>query len=373
MKKLIIGIDPGATTAISAIDFDSHFVGAVSRKEFSRDDIIYEIARLGDPIVITTDKKKVPSLVRHIASAFGSKIISPRKDMTTAEKKALAMGYEGHLENVHEKDALAAALSSFNQIRQKVRRIDKILNEKALNNLKEDVLTLVFKNGFKISEAVAFLAGEKKRRALATKAKRVIRQIVVVPRRMQALEKELKQAKQANKILEDRLNKLKMQNDELRAVVKKTGIKRGGSKKVAQLRKQLNTMKRKYEEDKKTYEREREELLQAYEPVIVLKDLSKAELMMAGKIEGKILFVEKLRGNANYLEQRAPRLIISPDSGHLKVTIPVVKNVKGFREKIKKIGGTFFVSRLDIKNLMEKHLKTWFQDWIKSYKRRMDE
>ena len=370
MKKLIVGIDPGLTTAVSAIDFNSNFVGAVSRKGFSRDDIIYEIAKLGDPVVITTDKKKVPNLVRQIARTFGSKIIAPNKDIPSQEKIDLIRGYNKYIKNDHEEDALASALFAFNQVREKVKRIDKILEKEKLDSLKEDIISLVFKNELKVSDALNVLMNKK------PEQKRIVHQTVVVARSSRILEQKLRHLEMSERALKHTIKKLERENEELKEKIKhirKTKIRRITPKKLEKLVFQLDNLKKLYKEELAKHLEERKELLQAYENIIILKDLSKAELMKAGKIRGKVLFVEKLRGNVSYLEEHEPRLIISPDSVSLKTTIPVIRNVTGFRGRIKKIGGGFFVCRCDIERLMQEHLKTWFQSWIKNYRGRMND
>lgn len=149
-KPIIVGIDPGTTTAYAVLDIDGNLVEVDSSKNMGLAELISRTARLGRVIVIGTDKSKVPELVCKYAARMGAKIISPDEDISVAEKKSMTKNF--HMRNEHENDALASALAAFSEIRHIVEKINKMeYYDKEL--LKE----IVIKKGMSIKGAMEYL------------------------------------------------------------------------------------------------------------------------------------------------------------------------------------------------------------------------
>lgn len=115
---LIIGIDPGYTSAVVGINFDKNLEFMKSEKEFKHDEMILEIINNGQPVLIATDRKEMPSTVDEIATSLGAKKFSPSKNLTRNRKDRIGRG-----ENSHEKDAYASAIHAFNQFDKQIRKI----------------------------------------------------------------------------------------------------------------------------------------------------------------------------------------------------------------------------------------------------------
>lgn len=124
-EPLIIGIDPGNTSAIAALDLDGELVLLESRLEFAPEDIIQRAIDVGKPVVVSCDKQKMPSTVEKIASSLGAEKFEPEKDLSRQRKRELG----GKGENSHEKDAYASAMHALKDMRKQVRKI----NEKSRN------------------------------------------------------------------------------------------------------------------------------------------------------------------------------------------------------------------------------------------------
>lgn len=137
-EPLIIGIDPGNTTAVAAVDLEGDTRLLNSRLEFPHHEIIEELIETGYPLVITADKEEIPSTVDKIASSVGAKRFTPEKDLSQERKRELGQG-----KNSHEKDAYAAALHAYKQMRKQIRKINqrkKTEDRNKLNIAKEHIL-----------------------------------------------------------------------------------------------------------------------------------------------------------------------------------------------------------------------------------------
>jgi len=149
LKNLIVGVDPGTTIGYAALDLDGNVVLLGSGKGLDRDKVVALLVDAGDPLVIGTDKLKVPSLVAEIATRFGARVASPSHDLLVTEKRALTTVGR----NDHETDALASALFAANQVRSLVDKVRKHASE----GLFERVARLVMKDGLSIHAAIDVL------------------------------------------------------------------------------------------------------------------------------------------------------------------------------------------------------------------------
>jgi predicted RNase H-like nuclease (RuvC/YqgF family) len=136
--RLFVGIDPGSTVGIAITDASAKTkcVETFSKRNFPYSEIIAFLSSRGEPVVIATDKAKVPMLVRKVSAAFGARLFSPKDDMKQDDKKALAKG--SLVKNDHEVDALAAALfakSRFFDVLEKVEKTVDIKNQGAVKKL----------------------------------------------------------------------------------------------------------------------------------------------------------------------------------------------------------------------------------------------
>ncbi|MFH0987033.1 MAG: DUF460 domain-containing protein [Candidatus Micrarchaeota archaeon] len=120
-QALIIGIDPGTTTAIAFADIDGKILDVLSGKGISKDELIYEISERGVPLIIATDKARMPEAVHGIKRKYKCILFAPEKDMPRKEKFALAKNVETR--NGHEVDAVAAALKAYNHYDPKLRQM----------------------------------------------------------------------------------------------------------------------------------------------------------------------------------------------------------------------------------------------------------
>ena len=85
--------------------------------------VIEALYRVGKPLVIASDVQEMPYSVEKIRRAFSAVAYTPRQDTSVDSKLALTAGHP--YENVHERDALAAALDANLQYQHKFRNLIK--------------------------------------------------------------------------------------------------------------------------------------------------------------------------------------------------------------------------------------------------------
>ncbi|MCE8428632.1 MAG: DUF460 domain-containing protein [Candidatus Methanoperedens sp.] len=122
---IIVGIDPGTTTAIAVLTLAGGLRMLHSSRTISIPDVIEMIAEQGKPLIIASDVFPTPNAVEKIRRAFNAVLGSP-EDVLTAEDKiefAKPFGYS----NNHERDAIAAAVSVFRKNKNKFEQIKRKL------------------------------------------------------------------------------------------------------------------------------------------------------------------------------------------------------------------------------------------------------
>jgi predicted RNase H-like nuclease (RuvC/YqgF family) len=118
---LIVGIDPGTTTAIAALDLDGNLQYLGSSRQMAMSDVIEAIYTVGKPLIIASDVHDMPFSVEKIRRAFNGIAYSPRQDMSVEAKLELTASFS--YQNDHERDALAAALDAYKSYRNKFQNL----------------------------------------------------------------------------------------------------------------------------------------------------------------------------------------------------------------------------------------------------------
>ena len=125
MRYLIVGIDPGTTTAVAIVDLSGNLISVKSQKDWSFSDVIEFIKSHGKPVLIATDKKNPPEFVNKVKAAFNAVLYAPREDLSLDKKRDLTSKYD--FLNDHERDALASAIDALKNYESKFRNIEKRL------------------------------------------------------------------------------------------------------------------------------------------------------------------------------------------------------------------------------------------------------
>ena len=122
-RYLIVGIDPGTTTAFAALDLDGNLLHLQSSRQMTNSDVIEALCRVGKPLVIASDVEEMPYTVEKIRRAFSAIAYTPKQDASVESKVDLTAPYP--YANDHERDALSAALDAYRQYRHKFQNLLK--------------------------------------------------------------------------------------------------------------------------------------------------------------------------------------------------------------------------------------------------------
>lgn len=122
-RYLIVGLDPGTTTGIAALDLDGNLVHLSSSRQMAMSDIVEELYRVGKPLIIATDVQQMPYSVEKIRRAFNAIPYTPKQSLPVETKYDLTAQYS--YTNDHERDALSAALDAYRSHQSKFRNIAK--------------------------------------------------------------------------------------------------------------------------------------------------------------------------------------------------------------------------------------------------------
>ncbi len=157
-QLLIVGIDPGTTTGIAILDTSRMVLATSSIRGLDFGTLIKEIIPYGNVLAVGTDKKVVPHLIARFAAKTGSKIFSPKDDLTKSEKQELIKEYPA---KGHEADALAAALFAYYELKPILDKIGIFLEKERKNYLFADVTKLVVLKGIAIKNAIDLIEQPK--------------------------------------------------------------------------------------------------------------------------------------------------------------------------------------------------------------------
>jgi predicted RNase H-like nuclease (RuvC/YqgF family) len=146
---IIVGLDPGTTTGIAALNLHGELIDLVSGREMSSSDVIEWIVARGRPLIVATDVSPPPGAVEKVKRSFNAILFSPGMDMPAEEKISLSreFGYK----NDHERDSLAAAISAFRKYKNKFMQVDK----KVPPEIDPDEVKALVVKGYAIENAIS--------------------------------------------------------------------------------------------------------------------------------------------------------------------------------------------------------------------------
>ena len=157
-KLLIVGIDPGITTAYAVLDIEGNLIHLNSSKQLDLKEIIFQTINLGKVVLVGTDKAKVPHLIEAFATKIGANIVSPEQDLKVEEKRKMTSNF--NLGDEHQGDALASALFAYKEKKPLLDKIDFFAEEHKKHSIKSRIKELVITKHISIKNAVDIL--EKK-------------------------------------------------------------------------------------------------------------------------------------------------------------------------------------------------------------------
>ncbi|MFW5902841.1 MAG: DUF460 domain-containing protein [archaeon] len=223
-KPLIIGIDPGTTTAIAFLDADGDPLETRSSKKYSKKRIIREIREKGSLMILGTDKNPLPSSIQEVASKFKCKVYVPEEDLPREKKSSLTENYKQMISNEHEKDALAAAIQAHKFYRKQLRKIKRRNSGKYEEVVRRELLGIKKKS--------------KKRKQRETEGK-----TVKTLEREKRYREEIKNLKEKLKKLRNKLKIEKKEKEEFKKQLDELKVEKGIKERENYLKSNIEKLK----------------------------------------------------------------------------------------------------------------------------------
>ena len=118
---VVVGIDPGTTTAVALTDLDGALLDVWSSRTADTATVIEWIIEHGRPVVVAADVEPMPETVEKIRRSFDAAGWIPDRDLSV-DRKLHRTRHESY-DNDHERDAMAAALFAFDGHEDQFERI----------------------------------------------------------------------------------------------------------------------------------------------------------------------------------------------------------------------------------------------------------
>jgi len=206
---LVLGIDPGTTTAYAVLNTKGKLLRKKSSKTLNQSSLISEVIKLGKIVVVGSDKKNTPKFVGDVAKKLGARVVAPKEDLAVKEKKNLTKDF--NTKDSHELDALASAIFSYKEIRPLLRKIESFVRKYRKEEFEDKLKKLVLTTDINIKGALKLIEAEPKQRIKIVE-KIVERKItdkdfLKLYEKVKRLEKENLLLRKQNKKLRDEMKK----------------------------------------------------------------------------------------------------------------------------------------------------------------------
>lgn len=156
---VFVGVDPGTTTSIAAVDLEGRVVEVVSQREFSIDRALLYLQKFKKVALVATDVTPAPKYVAKLASKINAPLFVPQAPLSIEEKRRLTSEIKPR--NLHERDSIAAALKAYRVNKSKIVQLRKRLAEKKLSHIFDSALIRVLR-GESLEAVINSLTAEKK-------------------------------------------------------------------------------------------------------------------------------------------------------------------------------------------------------------------
>jgi hypothetical protein len=120
---VVVGIDPGTTTAVAVLDLDGNTLDVYSTRTDDTAAVIEWLVERGRPVIVAADVTPMPETVEQFRRSFDAAGWTPESDLPVDEK--LHRTRDESYDNDHERDALAAALYAFDDHEDQFERITR--------------------------------------------------------------------------------------------------------------------------------------------------------------------------------------------------------------------------------------------------------
>jgi len=219
---IIIGIDPGTTTAFSILDVNGNLLKIASYKNLGLSALISIVMPYGNIMLVGTDKKNCPNFIENFAVKTGARIVTPKQDLLVSEKKELLKGIK--TKNNHELDSLASAIFAYNEFHPLFKKIDIFLKKNNKVYLSNKIKKIVLTKELSIRDALKLVEKPVERKIVPVKES--IKEKEVTEKRSSLVYKKLKSLENTNTLIRNQNIELKKNlkkiQEKQRFLIKKT-------------------------------------------------------------------------------------------------------------------------------------------------------
>ncbi|QGN08036.1 DUF460 domain-containing protein [Halorhabdus sp. CBA1104] len=118
---VVVGVDPGTTTAVAVLSLDGEVLDVYSTRTDDTAAVIEWVIERGRPLLVAADVTPMPETVEKLRRSFDAAGWTPDSDLAVDEK--LHRTREQAYDNDHERDALAAALEAYDDHETQFERV----------------------------------------------------------------------------------------------------------------------------------------------------------------------------------------------------------------------------------------------------------
>ena len=287
-ELIIVGIDPGITTAYAILDLNGQLLNLKSSKLLTLHKVIEEIVEVGKVVVVGTDVKYSPHYIEKFATKLNAKLIHPKEDIPVGFKTRITKEFK--VRDAHQRDALTAALLAWKEVEPLVKKVGETLKQEGKEHLFDEVLMLTLK-GMNIVDAIKNLEikqpeklGKKRKKIKIKKSFRIREENENLKKRNETLQAEMEYLKRKIEELE---KNIQMQIDQ--KIKKSLEIK---DQKIIALHRDAEQYKFERQNSKKEIDELKKLMFAARTKVIAKKFRNLTQEIIPSVEKGDILFIE---------------------------------------------------------------------------------
>ncbi len=153
---VIVGIDPGTTTAVAVVDLDGDVLDVYSTRTDDVSGVIAWIIDRGRPFLVAADVEPMPGTVEKIKRSFDAVGWTPESDLLVDRKQHRTRDVP--YDNDHERDAVAAALFA---VDDHAAQFERIAGKVPARLDPDEVIARVVGRGESVSGVIADMTPDK--------------------------------------------------------------------------------------------------------------------------------------------------------------------------------------------------------------------
>ncbi len=387
---VILGIDPGSTVAVAAIDINGNLVEVHSSKNLSLEDLVRYVSKFKRILICSVDVNPAPRIVEKLSSILNTILFVPNDSMSVEEKIRIVDETYGKkcYSNNHERDAIAAALKAYKYYKNKIKNIlNKIMEfdeekkyEILERVLKGEVLENIMKEYKSDTQTKDFM--EKNVPSNNTRKPNLEKYIEEIRRLkydVEILKRENEELKEIIRMKNMEIEKLKSKIEEMKTeIYKKILLEeeiRKRDKIIKELVDELNREKKEKEELIKKLKKEELKIdKENFEEVFVIENFAWNSMDEIRDKRNVVIYVKNSSGGGRKIAQELlelkPIAIIAKKSKMSHIMKEMLNEVLIDEDEIEiiKINDKYYVDKDELKKLLEKKRKENLEKIINQYK-----